>query len=64
MMKNLYAMTNPGSDNPGFISVNQTEHGRITVAVRTEGKQESSEIGLTKQQARQLVQSLAAAVED
>lgn len=62
MMRNIYAMTEPGKQ-PGYLSINQLENGRVRFTVRSPGKDgdlgNQAEIEITPQQAVQMATAVA-----
>ena len=52
-MNNIFAYTEPNVSLPAYISVNDT-NGKLSVIIRSTGKQESSEIVLDRFQLAQL----------
>lgn len=43
-MSNIYAYTEPGSDCPAYISINEHSHSEVAVSVRSSGSAAASEI--------------------
>ena len=62
MRKNIFAYTN-GASNPGYISVNEEDDGRVTVAVRSNGAQVPSAIELPRDELANLAAGIGAYLE-
>ena len=57
--RNLFAFTQPSSELPGYISLNQEPDGAIKLAVRSQGQQYAHELELTADVADGLCAALA-----
>lgn len=63
MRKNIFAHTDTGASNPGYISVNEEDDGRITVALRSNGAQVPSVIELSRDELANLAANAGAYLE-
>lgn len=63
MRKNIFAHTDIGASNPGYISVNEEDDGRVTVAVRSNGAQVPSAIELPRDELANLAVGIGAYLE-
>jgi hypothetical protein len=59
MRRNLFAFTQPTSELPGYVSLNQEPDGRVTMAVRAQGQQNPTELELPPDVADGLCAALA-----
>lgn len=57
--RNLFAFTQPTSELPGYISLNQEPGGPVTLAVRSQGQQMAHELELPPDVADGLCAALA-----
>lgn len=58
-MKNIFAFTETGASNPGYVSINDND-GRVTVSVRSRRAQTAGVVELSRDQLQELHREVGA----